>query len=182
MPRLLVLVVLSGCWFDADYGNGHFTCTDGVCPGGQVCNAAKVCVAPGDGGVDAPGPDARIAAATCADPMPFPATGGTFTGTTAGRQNLVTASCAGFVMNGLDAVYRIDTAAGDHLLVTITGGLQAYVITPCTAAPATPACVGNAVASAGNPIDVTTAAGPQFIVVDDANPATSGPYTLSVTH
>ena len=184
MPRklLLCVAVLGGCWFDADYGGGHYTCSDGVCPSGLTCRAA-VCVAPGDAAMpDAPAAiDARIAAATCADPMPFPATGGSLSGSTTGRGNTVTASCAGFVMNGKDAVYRIDTAAGDHLLVALTGALQAYLIAPCTAAPATPACVGNVVATAGNPIDVATAGGAQFIVVDDANPATDGAFTLTVT-
>ena len=180
------VVLVGGCWFDADYRGGHFTCTDGVCPADLVCRAA-VCVAPGPAidaaiAIDAVAAvDARVAAATCADPMPFPAAGGTLTGDTSARGNTVTASCAGFVMNGKDAVYRIDTAAGDHLLVAITGALQAYVIAPCAAVPGTPVCLGNAVASAGNPIDVATAGGAQFIIVDDANPATSGAYAVTVT-
>ena len=186
MPRklLLCVAVLGGCWFDADYGGGHYTCSDGVCPSGLTCKAA-VCVAAGTADAALPdGPaaiDARIAAATCADPMPFPAIGGTLSGSTTGRANTVTASCAGFVMNGKDAVYRIDTAAGDHLLIALTGALQAYAIAPCTPTPGTPACLGNVVATAGNPIDVTTAGGAQFIVVDDANPATDGAFTLTIT-
>lgn len=181
-----VIVLGGGCWFDADYRGGHFTCSDGACPGGLVCVADR-CVTPGDA---APGDavadgtvpiDARIAAATCADPMPFPVAGGTFSGSTAGRGNTITASCAGSVMNGNDAVYRIDSTSGDHLLVAITGALQAYAIAPCNPTPATPICIGNVVATAGNPISIT-ATGTTFLVVDDVNPATSGAYALTVSH
>ena len=185
MPRNLLLcaVVLGGCWFHADYGAGHYTCSDGVCPSGLACNAAHVCVAPGaaDAAVpDARPIDARIAAATCADPMPLPI-GTTLSGSTTGRGNTVTASCAGFVMNGDDAVYRVDAAAGDHLLVTLTGALQAYAIAPCDPTPATPLCLGGAVVPAGNPISLT-ATGVTFVIVDDANPATTGAYSVSVSH
>ncbi len=182
MPRNLLLcaVVLGGCWFDADYG-GHYTCSDGVCPSGLTCVADR-CVAPTaiDAAVpDARAIDARIAAATCADPMPL-AVGATLSGSTTGRGNTVTASCAGFVMNGNDAVYRVDSSAGEQLLVTLTGALQAYAIAPCDPSPATPACLGNAVATAGNPIAVT-ATGPTFVVIDDANPATDGAYSVNVS-
>ena len=185
MPRNLLVCAVAlfgGCWFDADYRGGHFTCSDGVCPAGLTCQA-DVCVTSVDAALldSTTAIDARIAAATCADPMPFPAAGGTLSGDTGARVNTVTASCGGFVMNGKDAVYRIDTTAGDHLLVSLTGTLQAYVIAPCAAAPATPTCLGNTVASAGNPIDVATTGGAQFIIVDDANPATSGVYALTVT-
>jgi len=177
---LLCAVVLGGCWFDADYSGGHYTCSDKVCPANLTC-VADHCVTPGtiDAPVDTRAIDARIAAATCADPMPL-AVGATLSGATTGRGDTVAAFCAGFVMNGNDAVYRVDSIAGDQLLVTLTGALQAYAIAPCDPVPATPACLGNAIATAGNPIAVTPT-GPTFVVIDDANPATEGAYSVTVS-
>ncbi|MEO7092252.1 MAG: hypothetical protein ABI175_03305, partial [Polyangiales bacterium] len=72
-------------------------------------------------------------------------------------------------------------AAGDQYLIGITG-VKAYVIAPCSTTPATPVCSGNAFASTGNPILVTTAfAGAHFIIVDHESPATTAAYTLTVT-
>jgi hypothetical protein len=87
--------------------------------------------------------------------------------------------CDGFVMNGREAVYRIDLVAGDQLLVAITGARKAYVIAQCVM-PA-PACLGNTLATDGNPISVSPAAGPSFVVVDDENPAADGLYELTLT-
>jgi hypothetical protein len=183
MTRNLVLcaIALGGCWFDADYSGGHYSCADGVCPSGLSC-VAQQCVMPSDATladatVDALSIDARIAAATCADPMPL-AIGATLSGTTTGRGNTVTSICAASVMNGNDAVYRVD--ATGQILVSITGTLQAYAIAPCNASPAMPTCIGNTVASAGNPISIAVT-GTTFIVIDDANPATAGAYAVSVT-
>jgi hypothetical protein len=40
MPRIVVLCVAlsaAACVFNADYGGGHYLCSDGACPSGQVC-------------------------------------------------------------------------------------------------------------------------------------------------
>jgi hypothetical protein len=194
MHRFAVLgiVFVGACFFDADYGSGGFKCSDGHCPSGLVCDMdANRCVTHLDGGpddvmdaTDAP-PDVPIdtmpAALTCADPGVIAMTGGTAMGTTVGRTSTISATCNGSVMNGNDAVYRVMAAAGDQYLVSITG-VKAYVIIPCSISPATPTCVGNVAASAGNPIQFTAAvAGQHYIVVDHENPATSAMYTLTVT-
>ena len=175
------VILLGGCFFEADYRG--VACNDGVCPSGLTCRA-NACV-PGDAGLvdaapDAP-PDARLAALTCADPGIIPSGGGSATGTTVGRSNTVSSSCGGFVMNGKDAVYRIDLAAGKTLLVGVAGGRKAYVLASCVVAPATPVCVGNALATMGNPLSVMPAAGPSFIVVDDESPTNASTYMLTLT-
>jgi hypothetical protein len=177
MPRSLaicVTILVGGCAFETDYAG--VACSDGVCPSGLAC-VAGTCAVP-DAGDAGPGdaPDARMAALVCADPGVL-AGSGAVTGTTVGRSSTVAAQCGGFVMNGKDAVYRIAVAAGASLLVDIAGGRKAYVIATC---PAT-TCVGNMVASAGNPIAVAPAAGPAFVIVDDENPALESTYTLTVT-
>src|SRR3954469_20597990 len=153
---LCVTVFAAGCVFSADYGGGQYRCTDGKCPSGLVCSADQRCVTsiPHDAPPDIPEAvpiDGPPAALTCVDPGPFATAGGTANGTTAGRSSTISASCSGFVMNGADAVYRITAAAGDSFLISVTG-LKAYAIAPCTITPSTPACLGNALASPGNPI------------------------------
>jgi hypothetical protein len=180
------LALVGGCSFDADYGGGVYTCSDGACPSGLVCDRANNrCVASlppddapagGDGGIDA-----RVPALTCVDPGLLGPTGGTASGTTVGRTSTVAAMCGGFVMTGADAVYRFTPGAGEQFLIEITG-VDAYVIAPCSASPATPTCLGNAFARPGNPISITTAfAGEHFVVVDHDNAATTAAYTLTVT-
>src|SRR5258708_7186517 len=181
MPRI-ALVLLAGCAFDGNYTGGHFRCSDGKCPSGLTCTAG-VCVAPDAQVVDAP-IDARPTALTCADPGVLPPAGATTNGTTAGRANTVTSTCGGFVMNRPDAVYRITTTSGAQVSVAIAGSypVNAYVIAPCTVAPGTPQCEGNALASPGVPITVPPpGAGDQFVVVDGVNAGLSGAYTLTVT-
>lgn len=184
-----MVFVGGGCSFDADYGDGGVRCSDGRCPSGLTCNADRRCVMPGDAALDDAPVDAMVdamidampAALTCVDPGVIAMTGGTASGTTAGRSSTVSASCGGSVMNGNDAVYRVTAQAGDQYLISITG-VKAYVIIPCSLSPATPTCIGNAAATPGNPISVTASvAGQHFIVVDHENPATSGAYTLTVT-
>lgn len=173
------VILLGGCFFDADYRG--VACGDGRCPSGLSCSASHVCVA-GDAGTGVDdAPDARLAALTCADPGVIASTGGTAAGTTIGRSPTVSSMCGGFVMNGKDAVYRIDLAAGKTLLVDVAGGRKAYVLAACTVAPATPVCLGNALATAGNPLSVMPAAGASFIVVDDENPANASTYMLTLT-
>ena len=171
----------SGCSFEADYRGGNFACRDGRCPSGLECRA-ELCVAPvDDGGMDSDTPiDSRQAALTCADPGVV--TGGSYDGTTVGRPATMSSMCDGFVMNGKDAVYRIEIGAGDSLLVSIDeGARKAYVIATCVPAPNSPACLGGNVATLGNPISVTPAVGPAFVVVDDDNPSATGTYTLTLT-
>jgi hypothetical protein len=86
-------------------------------------------------------------------------------------------------MTGADAVYRIDATANDQLLVSVSGNfaVTAYVVAPCSVSPATPACIGATAATSGNPINVTASfTGQYFIVVDSANAAANGTYTLTV--
>lgn len=143
-----------------------------------MCNPAHQCVVPNDAG-DAP-IDMPPAALTCADPGIIPIGGGTANGTTAGRPSVLAPACGGFVMNGREAVHRITVAAGDRVVVALTGLRKAYVITPCLTA--TTACINNTFATDGNPISVTAvAAGDLFIVVDDENPANAGPFGLTLT-
>lgn len=182
MPRTLVacVAVLSGCFFDADYRGGSYACSDGRCPAGLECRD-QLCVAPqaDDGGMDTL-VDARQAALTCADPGVV--TAGSYDGTTVGRPATVSSMCDGFVMNGRDAVYRIEIGAGDSLLVSIDeGARKAYVIAQCVPAPSSPACLGDTAATLGNPISVTPAVGPAFVIVDDDNPAATGTYRLTLT-
>lgn len=175
MRRLVVFVGLAGCLFDADYRGGTYTCSDDRCPSGLTC-VAGMCVVPGevDAAIDAPAP-----ALTCADPGVIASPGGTAMGSTDGKPMTLSSMCGGFIMNGREAVYRIELVAGDSLLVAIAGSRKAYVIAQCVT-PA-PACLGNTLATDGNPISVTPAAGPSFVIVDDENPANAGAYTLTLT-
>jgi hypothetical protein len=169
--------LLGACVFDADYSGGTYKCSDGVCPTGLRCVAGACTSAPIDAHVDGP-KDGPPPALTCADPGPA---SGSVSGTTVGRSNTVSASCGGFVMNGQDAVYRVSATAGQHVMVSVAG-LQAYVIAPCVTQPQTPTCLGNTVATVGNPISVVAATtGNVYVIIDDSNPAVSGSYTLDVT-
>lgn len=193
MPRIaLVLACLvGGCFFDADYSGTIHCGSDGKCPSGLACGADRVCRGPGtDAAVadaDAPSdamPDGNQPLLTCVVPGALPSTGGTAMGSTVSRTSMISAQCNGSVMNGADAVYMLDVAAGKQLVVDIstnTGGYQvaAYVIRPCSAVPS---CLTNMYAIKGAPISVTTAtAGMHYVIVDAVNPATTGDYTLSVT-
>src|SRR5204863_203128 len=81
----------------------------------------------------------------------------------------ISSQCGGTIMNGPDAVFRITLAAASQmLLVEITGGRKAYVLSACTETPATPPCIGSARAAMGLPISLTLAAGTYFIVGDAA--------------
>ena len=183
MPRTVVIcaIFVGGCVFQADYSGGNFACNDGRCPSGLGCNADQRCVTPMMIDASIPDtPDARVPAFTCADPGILPSTGGGDMGDTTGKPLVLSSMCGGFVMNGHEAVYKIELTAGKHLIVSLSNtARKAYVIASCVT-PA-PACLGNAFATTGNPINVTPAAGPSFVIVDDENPSNVGPYTLGVT-
>jgi hypothetical protein len=190
------LIGTVACGFDADYRGGTYLCSDGVCPTGQRC-VAGVCHAADGGGdaADAAPVDARADAAHDA-PVDGPSPGfdcsapgalsgdGSASGSTIDRGNQVSALCGGVVQNGPDATYALVVAAGSAVHVSIAGDylVDAYLIAPCAAAPATPACEGDALAMPGAPLEYTaTAAGSQYIVVDSEEAAGSGTYTLTVT-
>lgn len=175
MRGVVVVALFSGCSFAADYGGGTYTCSDGKCPSGLSC-VAEVCVDPTmiDAPVDLP-IDEAVHALTCADPGAI-ALGGSESGTTTGKPSNLGSMCGGFVMNGKEAVYKIELT-GSAVVVGVTGQRKAYVIAQCVV-PA-PACLGNAFATEGNPISVTPAVGASFIVVDDENPANDGSYTVT---
>ncbi len=183
MPRIVVawIALTSGCFFDANY-SGTVRCSDGQCPSGLTCFQERcVSMVPIDMMPDVP-IDAPPAALTCADPGPFPSAGGTTMGTTVGATSKMSSSCGGFVMNGPDRVYQITMNGTQSLRVAIAGGRKAYVTAmPCLPAPNTPPCLGNAFATEGNPVVVTPAVGPAFVVVDDENATATGTYTLTLT-
>ena len=178
MLRALALLALGGCFFDADYRRGHYTCSDGVCPTGLIC-VQGVCESERrDAATDtATFDDAPPRAATCSDPQPFPSTGGMTAGTTTGHPNNVAPMCNGSVQNGTDAVYQIKNTTGP-VLVTVTGAFSvtAYAVSSCT--PPSTTCVSNATAVPGNPLSLP--AGSYFLVVDSAFAAMSGDYTLKL--
>jgi len=53
----LVIGLAGGCFIDYDFANTSFACTDGVCPSGYECVAAR-CVVPSSGGDQGSGADA----------------------------------------------------------------------------------------------------------------------------
>ncbi len=192
MPRIAgvcATLIVGACTFHAVY-DGKYSCSDGVCPVGYTCTAAKQCVKTGmldarlDG--DAPGDsvDAAQAALTCADPGTFGSAGGSASDTTTGRANHVSAMCGGVVMNANDAVYKFDATLGHQVTVSIAASYaaNAYVITPCTVSPSTPPCVGSAYATPGNPLSFSVpATTTYYLVVDNFNVNLSGPYTVTLS-
>ncbi len=178
MKRALALLFMGGCFFSADYGGGHYTCSDGVCPSGLSCVQGECVTERKDAAViDSMSViDAPPRAGVCSDPQPFPPTGGMTAGTTTGRANNMTSMCDGAIQNGLDAVYKIEATTGP-ILVTVTGSfaVTAYAITTCTP---TAACLSDTTAVPGNPLSIP--AGTYWIVVDSVNPAASGNYTLKL--
>jgi hypothetical protein len=183
MPRAvwkpLASVLIVGCSFSADYKGGHYECSDGVCPTGTLCFQG-FCI-DGDGGIPIDAPDADPTSLECGAPG---ALNGTTMGSTVNRESRVSAMCSGSIQNGPDAVYRLNANAGATIHLTIDGSyaVDAYVITPCEMAPATPTCLGGVAATPGNDVSVQVIeTGPQFVVVDGVNPAVSGTYTLTAT-
>jgi hypothetical protein len=181
-PVLCVLFLVGACSFEADYSAGGFTCEDGRCPAGLECSVEQVCGPPADAAVDTPSdiPDASEPALTCDDPGLL-ASGTVFSGDTAGKPMVVAPLCNGFVMNGREAVYRIEAAAGDQLLVEILQGpLRAYVIDGADCPTAT-TCIANAVAIRNVPATVSPGAGVAYVIVDHELAGTDGTYQLKVT-
>ena len=172
-------MTLAGCSFSADYHGGLFQCSDGVCPTGFLCYQ-NLCI-DADGGIPDAAIDAPPAALNCAEPGAL--TGQTI-GDTTGRTSQVSAMCAGSVQNGADEVYELHAAMNQNMTIKITGQFQvdAYVLAPCEAAPAVPACLQDQVAIPNTPITVAApTAGDYFIVVDSENASMMGPYALTVT-
>ena len=157
------------------------TCREGPCPEGLAC-VDMLCVTPVDAAPDdMDAPDGPPPALTCADPGIIDPLGGSDSGNTMGRMNLVKAMCGGFVNNGLDVVYKMDVPSGTNLTVAISlGTRKAYVLSQCQEFP--PQCLGNARAVMGSPIAVTTTTRPSFIVVDDESGSDAGgAYTVNVS-
>ena len=184
---LVCLCLVGACRFDADYSGGPYRCEQDKCPDGLVCRA-NVCVELGkDAAIDAVPDDsmvdARMPELRCGDPGKLPPTGGTVTGSTAGKMNLVTAQCSTGFMNGFDDVYEIEAPAGKQVTLAISTttmnyAVTAYMITPCPSA----ACMSATYAVPGNPATITTTvASPQYVVVDSIIANTGGAYTLIVT-
>lgn len=193
MPRFgLVLIVglSNACWFDAHYQSGQATCPDGDCPTGLVCNADHVCVTTpggdGSGGVhdasDAPPHDSTEPPhdLTCTDPGTFVADS-TVTGSTAGRTNEIKASCAGSVMNGTDAIYKINATVGQHVILTPHSSafaVTAYLISPCAEFAS---CIGNVYATDTTPQAIAIPASTDYFIVVDSNlAAEAGAYSLAI--
>lgn len=193
MPRiaLVVLGVLGGCSFEANYAGGVYPCSeaDSKCPDGLVCDlnldGVLVCREPrldaaidglaGDGG----GVDAPTYSLNCEKPYMFPMDGGTFPASTELRFNKLAPTCFGTTMSGLDAVHRIDPGAGRTMIVSVVAGFaaKAYVVSACTQS----ACNGNVYATPGNAMSVYTLAGPHYVVVDSSASNVYGEYTLTVS-
>jgi hypothetical protein len=181
MPRLLAFVAFcAGCRFEADYSGGDFTCFDGVCPEGLVCNGERRCVEPGadlDGGLDA-----RPADLDCADPGII-ARGAerTFEGTTVGDTDKIERMCDGRILFGPDHVYKTTALAGDSLALTIDGDvdMRAYVISTC--AMNGDACLEGMLATTTTPLSLASVEGDLLVIVDGDTPTSDGAYTLSVT-
>lgn len=192
MPRiaLVVLGVLGGCSFEANYAGGVYPCSeaDSKCPDGLVCDVnlddILVCRKPRmDAAIDSPTGDAVVVDGlpthqmNCMDPQPL-SNGVGFEGSTKDRFNKVSAQCFSKSMYGLDAVHSITPGAGLQMTVVIQADFAAtaYVLSAC---PAT-ACNGNVYATPGNPITVYTLAGPHYIIVDSLASNVYGNYTLTV--
>lgn len=184
MPRFLLaltLFVVGACSFDAKYSEGVPCGSDQRCPSGLICHqGACLSMIPIDMPLDEMPPEGPPPALTCADPGIIPSTGGTANGTTAGGTSKMSSLCSGTQHLGADRVYKI-MMNGQQLRVSITGMRKAYVILACTESPNTPNCLGATRATEGNPIVVTTAVGPAFIVVDDDIAAAQGTYSITLT-
>ncbi|MFT3691824.1 MAG: hypothetical protein QM831_01700 [Kofleriaceae bacterium] len=189
MPRfgwILIVGLSNGCWFDPHYTSGQTTCPDGVCPSGLSC-VSNVCVVPGDGSNtvhDGPADTTHDSSEpphdlTCTDPGTFVADS-TVTGTTAGRMNEIMSLCGGTVMNGADAIYKINATLGQHVTLTphASYAITAYLIAPCAA---NTACTGNLYATDTTPAVITIPATTDYFIVVDSNlAAESGAYSLTI--
>lgn len=66
---VLALVLAGGCVVDYDFDNTSFSCSDGTCPSGYECVAAR-CVVPSSGGDQGGGADAAALAPDAAIETP----------------------------------------------------------------------------------------------------------------
>jgi hypothetical protein len=193
MPRiaLVVLCVLGGCSFEANYAEGTFRCADKsqTCPSPLVCEKNLdndfVCRERRmDAAVDGSGDGSMGDAApghllNCDDPQPL-VNGEAFVGSTDLRSNKLSTACANRTMLGFDTVHVITPGAGKNMNVTVDAAqaATAYVLSAC---PQT-ACNGNVYATPDNPATVYTLAGPHYIVVDSLASNVHGAYTLTVSY
>jgi len=65
----LITAAFGGCVIDYDFANTSFACSDGVCPSGYECVAAR-CVVPSSGGDEGGGADAATSSSADAAPLP----------------------------------------------------------------------------------------------------------------
>ena len=163
----------------------RFTCSDGVCPGGEMC-VAGVCVA----GDAAPTDAAHL---TCGAPGIAMLGQASLIGTTIGLPNTLDTACGSVsAFSGGDAVYELDDLAiGHHLSITffevdsqLAGsslGMYAYVLASCSSSR-TPTCYGDVFASSSQEtsLEVTVTSTPLYVVVDTTDPATAGAFTLTL--
>jgi hypothetical protein len=191
MPRiaLVVLCVLGGCSFEANYADGVYRCTDGMCPAPLVCeqNLDKdyVCRterrdAAVDGSGDGSMGDAAPAhAMTCTDPQPL-INNESFKSTTHDRSPKLATACLNRTMYGPDAVHAIEPGAGKTMTIKVDAAFAAtaYVLSGCSQT----ACNGNVYATPGNPVSVYTLAGVHYVVVDSTAANVDGDYTLTVSY
>jgi hypothetical protein len=194
MPRiaLLVLGVLGGCSFEADYAAGVYRCADreSKCPEGLVCDpnldGVLVCREPrmdaaaADSSGDGMGIDAPSYLLNCDKPYELPPTGGSFSASTELRNNKLQPTCFNRTMVGQDAVHVITPGAGKTMFVKVeaaTFAATAYVVSACSQT----ACNGNNYATPTKTISVYTLAGPHYVVVDSGDGTAFGPYTLTVS-
>jgi hypothetical protein len=191
MPRiaLVVLGLLGGCSFKADYTGGVYPCEgDADCPSSLVCevnlDGEKFCREPRmDAAIDSSPRDGMPVdappALTCGTPYAFPMEGGTYGGTTNDRGNKLAPTCLNTTMSGPDAVHVITPGAGKQMIVQVDAGFAAtaYVVSACTQT----ACNGNVYATPGNPMSVYTLAGAHYIIVDSRALTVKGDYMLTVS-
>jgi hypothetical protein len=177
---------IGGCVFNSHDSDARFTCSDGVCPGGQMC-VAGVCgigdAAPIDG-----------AHLTCGAPGITMLGQASLIGTTIGLPNTLATACGSVsAFNGADAVYELDDLAiGHHLDITffevdsqLAGsslGMYAYLLASCSSGRS-PTCYGDVFASSSqmSSLDVTVTSTPLYVVVDGLDPSTAGSFTLTIS-
>jgi hypothetical protein len=207
---LLASAAAAACTINADYGGTEYRCSDDVCPSGFECTAAKMCVpvgtadaaadgaaggdaAPSDGGE---GLDASLLCLdldndTCGGAMDLTDAArmaggtrvfGTTTGYTGDLNPSVIIGCTESPEPGPDAIFRLDAAAGEDVVVELAPDAWdagVYLLDGCAG---TATCLGGSDAIGDNleSFSVGVAAGTYYLVVDSAVSGT-GCYWLDVS-